>query len=61
MNMSNKIDDIFHQHGFIVDHDVLTLCILGIVKSSYPQDNVELEMSNLSHLSEKYGKCIKDS
>jgi len=43
MDMSDQIDGILHKNGFVVDHDVLTLHILDIIKSSYPQDNVELE------------------
>jgi len=55
MEMSDQIDDIFHKNGFIVDHDVLTLHILNIIKSSYPQDNVKLENPDLDPLSQKYG------
>lgn len=48
MDLSDQIDDIFHKNGFVVDHDILTLHILDVIKSSYPQDNVELERPDLS-------------
>jgi len=43
LSMSDEIDDIFHKHGFVVDHYVLSSHILSIIKSSYPDDRVELK------------------
>lgn len=43
IDMVNEIDDIFHDRGFVVDHDILGLNLLRIIRESYPNDNVELE------------------
>lgn len=60
IKMSDEIDDIFHKNGFVVDHHILTSHVFNIIKSSYPQDDVELEEPDLTSLLEKYGKDIKD-
>ena len=47
INIANKIDDIFHDHGYIVDHDILTHHIFRVIKDSHPNDNIELEPPDL--------------
>lgn len=47
INITNKIDDILHDHGYIVDHDILTHYIFRVIKESYPNDNLELEPQDL--------------
>lgn len=62
VDMSNEIDGIFRRHGFIVDHDILTLSLVSIIKSSYPNEEIEIEKPDLTPLLEKYGQeHIKDS
>ena len=43
LSMSDEIDDIFHKYGFVVDRHVLSSHIMNIIKSSYPNDRVELK------------------
>lgn len=62
VKISSDIDSILHKHGFSVDHDILALYILRVIKLSYPQDDVELDRPNLTPLLEKYEQeHIKDS
>ncbi len=35
MDMTNKIDDVLHDYGFVVDHDILATYILKTIKESY--------------------------
>lgn len=48
IEMVYKVDDIFHDHSFVVDHDILGLYLLEIIRESYPHDDVELEKPDLS-------------
>lgn len=48
IDIINEIDDILHRYGIIVDHDILTHHILKAIKESYPNENIELEYSNLN-------------
>lgn len=43
IDITNKVDDILHDYGFSVNHDILATRIMGTIKESYPYDNVELE------------------
>jgi len=45
-----NIDNVLHDHGFIVDHDVLGQHLLKIIKESYPNHNVELEITIAENL-----------
>lgn len=56
VDMSDEIDHIFHRHGFIVDHDILALSLVSIIKSSYSNEEIEIEKSDLTPLLEKYGR-----
>lgn len=56
VEMADEIDDIFHRHGFIVDHDILTLSLVSIIKSSYPNEEIEIEKPDLTPLLKKYGR-----
>lgn len=47
IDITNKIDDILYGHGIIVDHGVLTHYLFKIIKESYPNDNIELELPDL--------------
>ena len=43
IDITNKIDDVLHGYGIIVDHDVLVHYLFKIIKESYPNDNIILE------------------
>lgn len=45
IDITYKIDDVLHNHGYIVDHDILSHYIFKVIKESYPNDNIELEDS----------------
>ncbi len=42
VDITNKMDDIFHDYGFVVSHDILSSYITRIIKESYPSDDVLL-------------------
>ena len=44
MDMTNKIDDVLHDYGFVVNHDILTTYILRTIKDSYVDDAPQLYM-----------------
>lgn len=54
IDIANDIDDILHSYGYIVDHNILTHHILRVIKESYPNDNIELESSDLRSLELKF-------
>lgn len=43
IHITNKIDDILHGYGIVVDHDILAHHIFKVIKESHPNDNIELE------------------
>lgn len=47
IEITTKVDDILHDHGFSVNHDILSTYILMTIKESYPNDDVELETPNM--------------
>ena len=47
IDMVEKIDDILHDHGYVVDHDILAHYLFKVIKESYPNDNIELEPLDL--------------
>lgn len=60
IDITCKVDDILHDYGFVVSHDILSMYILRTIKESYPNDDVQLGkpdmaqlMKNLEHLKNK--------
>ena len=47
IDIANKIDCILHDHGYIVEHDILAHHIFRVIKESYPNHNIELEPPDL--------------
>ncbi len=43
IDITNEAEDILHEYGFVVNHDILTTYILKIIKESYPNDDIQLE------------------
>ena len=42
MDITNKIDDVLHDYGFVVNHDILATYILRTIKDSYDDDVPQL-------------------
>jgi hypothetical protein len=47
VDITNEVDDILHGYGIVVDHDILAHHLFKAIKESYPNDNIELELSDL--------------
>jgi hypothetical protein len=50
IDITNKIDDILHGYGIVIDHDILTHHLFKAIKESYPNDNIELEPPDLRYI-----------
>lgn len=48
IDITDKVDDILHDHGFIVSHDLLSTCLLGTIRESYPNDDIYLEIPDIT-------------
>lgn len=44
IEITDKVDDILHDHGFSVNHDILSTYILRTIGESYPHDDIDLEV-----------------
>lgn len=60
IDITDKADDILHEYGFVVSHDLLSTYILKTIRESYPNDDMHLEkpdmiqlIENLEHLKKK--------
>lgn len=47
IDITDKVDDVLHGYGIIVDHGILAHHILKVIKESHPNDNIELEPPDL--------------
>lgn len=47
LDITNKIDVILHEYGYSVDHDMLSHHILKVIKDSYPNNDIGLEMVSI--------------
>lgn len=50
IDITDKIDAIFHEYGYSVDHDILSHHILRTIKDSYPNDDIQLESPDLASI-----------
>ena len=65
IEITDKVDDILHDYGYIVDHDILAGYIFKTIRESYPNDYAELDgldikqlLQNLERLSKKTVKNV---
>ena len=59
-DITDKVDDILHDYGFVVSHDLLSTYLLRTIRESYPNDDIHIEnpdtiqlVKNLEHLKKK--------
>ncbi len=43
IDITNEVEDILHEYGLVVNHDILTTYMLKTIKESYPNDDIRLE------------------
>ena len=60
IDITDKVDDILHDYGFVVSHDLLSTYLLKTIRESYPNDDIHIEnpdmkqlVKNLEHLKKK--------
>lgn len=51
VDIVNNIDVILHGYGIVVDHDILAHHVLKVIKESYPNHYIELELPELKVMS----------
>ncbi len=47
IEITDKIDAILHEYGYSVDHDILSHYLLKVIKDSYPNEDIGLEMVSI--------------
>lgn len=43
LEMTESVDGILHDHGFVVNHDLLSSYLLRTIRESYPNERIVLE------------------
>jgi len=42
MEITEKVDDVFHSYGYVLDHFELSKALFEIVKVQYPEESLKL-------------------
>jgi len=42
MEITEKVDDVFHSYGYVLDHFELSKALFEIVKVRYPEESLKL-------------------
>jgi hypothetical protein len=53
IDMTDKVDNILHDYGFVVSHDLLSTYLLKTIRESYPNDDMYLENPDMTKLIKK--------
>lgn len=59
IEITDQIDNILHNRGYIVDHNVLADHIFRTIRESYPNDDIELDGPNVEKLAINLGQLLK--
>lgn len=41
IKLSEEVDDVFHNYGYVLDHHGLTIALWNIIKARYPQEELK--------------------
>lgn len=42
IDIVDKVDGIFHDYGFVVNHDILSIYVIKTIRESYPSGDTQI-------------------